>query len=346
MPVLSADAVRQHLAAGRPAPVYLLVGDDERAIDELVEAFTVLVEEDLRAFNVERFHAGERPEEAERAAVTAARTLPMLGGRRLVVLRRAERLLSTRSRRGAGAAEDADAEPARGGGALLAYLDAPAPHTTLVLVAAEVNKTLRLAKALYARAAVVECWGLKDGREVKSWALEGLARRAERWARDALAAAGKRLEPDALALLASRAGADLGRLRADVERLILFAGDRSRLSRADVEAVLGPETSQDPWAVTTALEQHRTGEALKALALVLDAGASPFLVLGQLAWVVRERLIPAAPGRARAMLEALLRTDLDLKSSAGDPRVLLERLVVELAGPTPPAPPSRSLRAR
>jgi len=32
----------------------------------------------------------------------------------------------------------------------------------------------------------------------------------------------------------------------------------------------------------------------------------------------------------RAAIDALLRTDLDLKRSAGDPRVLMERLVVEL----------------
>jgi DNA polymerase III delta subunit len=31
-----------------------------------------------------------------------------------------------------------------------------------------------------------------------------------------------------------------------------------------------------------------------------------------------------------AAIEALFRTDLELKSSGGDPRVLLERLVVEL----------------
>ena len=33
-----------------------------------------------------------------------------------------------------------------------------------------------------------------------------------------------------------------------------------------------------------------------------------------------------------AAVEALFRTDLDLKTSGGDPRVLLERLVVELCG--------------
>jgi DNA polymerase III delta subunit len=32
----------------------------------------------------------------------------------------------------------------------------------------------------------------------------------------------------------------------------------------------------------------------------------------------------------RGAVEALFRTDLDLKRSAGDPRVLLERLIVEL----------------
>jgi DNA polymerase III delta subunit len=40
---------------------------------------------------------------------------------------------------------------------------------------------------------------------------------------------------------------------------------------------------------------------------------------------------PAVAGRElQGAVEALFRTDLDLKRSAGDPRVLLERLVVEL----------------
>jgi DNA polymerase III delta subunit len=39
-----------------------------------------------------------------------------------------------------------------------------------------------------------------------------------------------------------------------------------------------------------------------------------------------------APSGLRLAIDALFRTDLDLKRSAGDPRVLLERLVVELCG--------------
>ena len=63
---------------------------------------------------------------------------------------------------------------------------------------------------------------------------------------------------------------------------------------------------------------------------MLDAGAPPEKILGQLGWLVRTKFPAIAPARSAGAVEALFRTDLDLKRSAGDPRVLLERLVVEL----------------
>jgi len=62
----------------------------------------------------------------------------------------------------------------------------------------------------------------------------------------------------------------------------------------------------------------------------MEAGAVPYMVLGQLAWFVRDKLVSIDPRRVPAAVEALFRTDLDLKTSGGEPRVLLERLVVEL----------------
>ena len=54
------------------------------------------------------------------------------------------------------------------------------------------------------------------------------------------------------------------------------------------------------------------------------------MILGQLGWFVRDRLSTSDPRRVPAAVDALFRTDLDLKTSRGDRRVLLERLVVEL----------------
>ena len=45
---------------------------------------------------------------------------------------------------------------------------------------------------------------------------------------------------------------------------------------------------------------------------------------------MRAKFPALAPADVRPAVDALFRTDLDLKQSGGDPRVLLERLVVEL----------------
>ena len=93
---------------------------------------------------------------------------------------------------------------------------------------------------------------------------------------------------------------------------------------------MSAETAQDDWAVTTAIQRGNTAEALRQLGLALDSGGVPYIILGQLAWFVREKLPEIDSRRVPAAIESLFRTDLELKSSGGDPRVLLERLVVEL----------------
>jgi DNA polymerase III delta subunit len=51
------------------------------------------------------------------------------------------------------------------------------------------------------------------------------------------------------------------------------------------------------------------------------------MILGQLAWFVRTK-VPAP--KVSGAIDAVFRTDLAIKSSAGEPRALLERLVIEL----------------
>ena len=81
--------------------------------------------------------------------------------------------------------------------------------------------------------------------------------------------------------------------------------------------------------MTRAIEHGASDVALRELGLMLESGAVPYMVLGQLAWVARSR-VPAT--RTAAAIEAVFRTDRALKQSGGDPRVLLERLVVDLCG--------------
>lgn len=305
MPVLSPAAVRQQLARGAPAPLYLITGDDEVEKTQLAAAFADLVDEGIRAFNVERLHGGET---SVAALLDAVQTLPLMAERRVVIVLDAERLLVPRreTELAARAAED-----------LERLFEAPPAHAVIALVAGKLDGRSRVVKQLMKQAAVVQCGGLESVADARQW----IKARA--------AAAGVRMEAAAINLLAEQAGPDVARLRGEMDRVLLFAGGAGTVTASDVRQTVGAASLQDEWAMARAIERGDAAAALRELALMLDAGLVPPMILGQLAWVVRARL--PAP-RVRRAVEAVFRTDLDLKRSAGEPRVLLERLVVELCG--------------
>jgi DNA polymerase III subunit delta len=296
--------------------MYLLIGEDEVEKSALAADFSALVDEGLRAFNVERIHAGDYTTgdkliDGVAGIVDAVRTLPMMAPRRVVVVMQAETLLAPKRESEAATRAMEQIE---------ALLKQPDPTATLVLVATTIDKRSRIFKLLLKQATIVECG-----------VLENLAD-AERWVQTRVAAAGAAIDPAATRLVAQRAGVDVKRLRADVERLLLYALGQKQITLEDVRAVTGPAALQDDWAMTNAIEGGQTGEALRQLALILDAGAPAEKVLGQLGWVVRAKFPALAPADLKPAIEALFRTDVDLKRSAGDSRILLERLVVELCG--------------
>jgi DNA polymerase-3 subunit delta len=333
MSTASASQVRQQIAKGTPDPIYLLLGDDDAEIARLAADLTSLVEDELRVFNVERMYAGEKTT-TPAAIAQACRQIPMMGDRRVVVVVRAERLLKPKRRSKDDDVDRDGEEPPGDLDALTEYVQNPSPTTTLVFAAADIDKTRKAGKAIVKHATVVECWGLKPGKEARGSDLHQATRMAEQMVKKAVAEAGQVIEPGAARLVAERAGFDIVRLRGDIERLMLYTTGKPGITLADAREIVSAESAQDDWAVTNAIERGNAKEALRQLALAFDAGAVSYQVLGQLAWFVRDRM--SDPRRIPAAVDALFRTDLDLKSSGGDPRVLLERLVVELCRPPSP----------
>jgi DNA polymerase-3 subunit delta len=305
LPAASQADVHKQIAAGKVAPIYLLLGADEAAKIALAGEFLELVEPDLRAFNVDRLY-GDETSGAE--VVDSARTLPMMVPRRVVLLLHAERLLSPK--------KESDAT-SRDLETLEAYVKAPVDTCCLVLIAEGVDKRRSLTKQLLAKATIVECMGPADAVE------------AAKWVKDRVAKEGMTIDARAAKLVADRVGPDVSRLRADVERLVLYAAGNTAITEADVKEIVAPATSHDDWGVTRAIERGSARDALRELALMMDNGAVPYMILGQLAWFVRTK-VPAP--KVSSAVEAVFRTDLAIKTSAGDPRALLERLVVELCG--------------
>jgi DNA polymerase-3 subunit delta len=115
--------LEDRIAGGKIAPVYLLVGSDPLLYQRVLGALTAaIVTPATRSFNLDAF---EGKSTTAQAVLNAARTLPMMAKRRLVVVR------------------DVDGLGAEGLAQLAAYLEAPAPETTLVLSTPKADARLK-----------------------------------------------------------------------------------------------------------------------------------------------------------------------------------------------------------
>lgn len=323
-------AARAQIQGGRTQPVYLLEGDDPQLRHDLAVAFADVVDPDLQAFNVDTFRAGEAGSAAQRdqligAILTAARTLPMMAPRRVVIVHGAEALLSPR--RGSGEeGAPATAEVPRGGGGRArartpveefeAYLEAPEPRTTIVLDAGPLDGSRRLVKLARRRAVVVDCGTLETEAD------------AARWVRARLEQERRAVAPDAVEALVRAVGPRLPRLRAEVEKLVVYAANEPQITAAHVrELVRAHDEPAEGPAVGLAIRDGDARRALAELHALVEAGVVPVAILGQIRWAATQ-LRPEA--RVRQALDLVLETDLNLKTSRGEPRHLLERLVVAL----------------
>ena len=305
MPPLSLTALRSQIASGSLAPIYVLLGDDELEKAAVADEIVNTVDEGLQAFNLDRLRGGESwPDEL----IATANLLPMMVPRRVVVVLEAEKLFAPK-REG----KAAEAEQER----LQAFLERAPSSTTIVFVCGVLDQRRRLVKWLVKEAPLVNCGAIETDAD------------AERWIKARAAREKIPLEAEAVQVLVAKAAGDLVRLRAGLERVALYAMGQATITAADVREAVpqGPEAQED-FGVANAIRQGDARKALHELGLALDAGMVDYMMLGQLR-VAAERL--PAP-RLPAAIDALLRTDEAIKSSIGNSRVLLERLVVELCG--------------
>lgn len=316
--------VRKQIKSGETGPLYLLEGDDLQARHDLALEFASLVDEGLHAFNVQSFYANEAGSGGGRdqlisALLSAARTLPMMAPRRVLTVHEAERLLSPRK----GKDDEPELPPPVGKRKrtdtpveeLEQYIEAPEPLTTLVFVAGDLDANRRLVKLVRKHATVVDCGTLASRAEAGKW----IETRLEK---DAL-----EIDQHAISMLLTTTGLNLGRIRAETDKLALFAAGEPTVTVEHVREMMSPELTSGDWSIVQrAIGGRDVRAALREVEARFDDGVNDLAILGLIRSVVRG--LPDS--RAKSGLDAVFRTDLAIKSSAGEPRYLLERLVIEL----------------
>lgn len=113
--------------------------------------------------------------------------------------------------------------------------------------------------------------------------------------------AGKTLEPQAREMIFMRAGTDLRALQQELEKLLLFVGDRSSIGAQDVENICADQGQGWIFDLTRAIADHDAVTALSQLARLMAQGEHPLKLLGTIASEVRRLLA------ARQLIERELR---------------------------------------
>ena len=265
--------------------------------------------------------------------IAACNTFPFDSERRLVVLRNVEKL------------------PAPSLERLAEYASDPAPFTTLVLVAAKVNRGSRLYKAVEKSGQVAEYKA--DKRDYPGYVSEMFAVK------------GRRVDREGVDLLLEAVGNDLRRLEIEVDKAVSYAGDRKSLSRSDIAEVLSTSAPTSLYEFLDALASRDATDALSLLRDLLDEGESVFALhamavrrmrelvaaqtlahrgsgspaalaatLGRQEWQVRR--IPQfakrfGAGEPANLLRRAAATEAEMKTSR-DPRLAFERWVLAVCG--------------
>jgi DNA polymerase III subunit delta len=123
---------------------------------------------------------------------------------------------------------------------------------------------------------------------------------------------GFRLEPAAARMLVDRMGANPQRLRNELERLALWAGEGGEVSAADLDAMVADTSETVVWALADALEAHDPATALETAERLLGQGEN---VTGMI-YALASRLRRARGGPLREATVALADLEVWLRGGA------------------------------
>lgn len=239
--------------SAKTPPVTLFYGDEDYLIEqEVARIRSAHVDPAFESLNYQVFEA---PGFDIGTAISACETLPAFSQTRVVVIKGAGSLRADQQKK------------------LTAYVEDPSPTTVLVLTApGKINRTTAFFKALKKRAVVKPFYRKKEGELV-------------RWVVDEARAMGKKIAPATARRLVALAGTSLRDLKGELEKIVLYAGEREAIEDSDVSGV-GLDCREDTvFDLSEAIGAKDLAGALRIYSKV--AGEPPVQVLGAISRQMR-----------------------------------------------------------
>jgi len=341
-------------------PAYLLVGDEAFFRKQCREAVLQhLVAPNLRDFSLHEFDLAETP---LIEVLDAARTPSLMAPFQVFFIRGVKALYTRGS-------HDAEFK------AIEEYSANPNPDALLIFVADHISipadvrrmeltdrdRYERLRETLGRHCGIIELARVEEGEAV-------------RWAAETGAAEGVKVENDAARELVDALGGDMMLVANELEKLILYVGEKKRVALGDVETMVLAAKQRSLYELTDAISAKDRVRALGVLEAILSTGEGEDAAIGHLymlAKTFRQMLVifekrvrdsralwaalwqgfrvppfaaedilkQARRYKSRRELTRALRlvarADLDLRSNPPSKRFILERLVLDLCSEPP-----------
>lgn len=313
-----------------PPPLILLYGAEAYLLQQAQQRIRTAIFGTTRDdFNDHQFHGkGARAEDI----IDAASTYPVFASRKLVTVKDFHLL----------AAAEQDK--------FSAYLERPLEQTCLLLIAEKIDSRRKVFQQFKKKGVVLKFDPLAD-REIPDFVRREIRQR------------GISIGREALDLLCSLVSNSLQEIEGEVDKLVLYIGERHEIGVDDVEAIVSRGRSESIFALGEAIARADLIRALTLVRRFAAASEPPLLVLNlitghyRLLWKIRaldsqrcaaadiarqvgrppfvvQRLLEQARRFSRrhfmAAYELFIDTDLAMKSSGGDAGALLELMVIRL----------------
>ncbi len=249
-------------------PAYVLVGDESFFRKQCREAILQqLVPTDLREFSVYEFDLAETPL-AE--ILDRARTPSLMAPFQVFFVRGVKNLY------GRGSHEEAYE-------AVRDYVERPNPNAVLIFVADHISipadarrmeltdreRYERIRETLGQYCGIVELARVEEGDAV-------------RWVTESAAKQGVKMDSDAARELVDALGGDMMLVANELEKLVLYVGDKKRVTLGDVETMVLAAKQRSLYELTDAISSRDRVRALAILQAILSAGEGEDAAIGHL----------------------------------------------------------------
>lgn len=250
MPKLDITELDRELRGGKLRPIYIIYGAEYHLVRTALRSIKeTIIGKDGDDFAVKQL-SGKEVRAGD--VITALKTVSMLGGRPLVIIR------------------DGQSIPKSALEALTDYVENPVESATLVIVAEKMDGRTKFMQIGTKTGAVIEAKPLYMDK-VPNWINMEVKRQ------------GRQISQDSARFLADMVGNDMGQLTQAIERVILYVGEKKIIDVKDIEGAITETHQHDVFELTDAVGERRLPKAVALLHNIIGNGGVPVVVLGLLA---------------------------------------------------------------